>query len=325
MEATYSAMAAIGFDMNYLILDFPHPVRCDDWEWHIAVDAFETALKNNQAKGAFVVGMAENIPEDYTENYNDRGIVSFYGIDEALHATEIAADIGIAWKKDPPVPVLRLADVSGDTVTLDEASAKQALSATGVPIPTGGRIDSIAAAQQLAIKLGYPVVLKTLGIAHKTEHNAVRLDLTSPEDVKQAASQLFELGDQLYLEVMKPSLVELIVGVTRDPQFGLVLTIGSGGVLVELLKDSKTLLMPASQEEIEAALASLKSAPLLAGYRGRPVADTTATVAAILAIQQYAISNSGSLIELDVNPLLIGAQGDGVFAADALIVLEEQK
>ena len=77
MEATYLSMTAIGFDMNYLILDFPHPTRCDDWEWHIAVDAFEKALKENQAKGAFVVGMAENIPEDYTDNYSERGIVSF--------------------------------------------------------------------------------------------------------------------------------------------------------------------------------------------------------------------------------------------------------
>ncbi|MCP4391467.1 MAG: acetate--CoA ligase family protein, partial [Gammaproteobacteria bacterium] len=94
MQATYTAMAAIGFDMNYLILDFPHPVRCDDWEWHIAVDAFESALNDSNAKGAFVVGMAENIPEDYTDNYSERGIVSFYGIDEALQATEVAADIG---------------------------------------------------------------------------------------------------------------------------------------------------------------------------------------------------------------------------------------
>ena len=325
MEATYRGMTSLGFDMNYLILDFPHHARCEDWEWHIAVDAFESALKHNRARGAFVVGMPENIPEEYTENFSQRGIVSFYGIDEALQATGIAADIGTAWKQELPEPVLQLAPTCGTGITLDEASAKQRLSAAGVPIPEGNCVDSNGAAPDLALSLGYPLVMKALGIAHKTEHNAVRLNLVNEADVNQAATELLKLSDQLYLETMKPTVAELIVGVTRDPQFGLVLTVGSGGILVEILKDSKSLIIPARRDEIEAAVASLKSAPLLEGYRGKPAADIAATVDAIVAIQQYAISNSGSLIELDVNPLLIGAQGEGVFAADALIVLEEQK
>jgi acyl-CoA synthetase (NDP forming) len=325
MEATYSSMTAIDYDMNYLILDFPHPMRCDDWEWHIAVDAFDKALRDNEAKGAFVVGMSENIPEEYTDNYSERGIVSFYGIDEALQATEIAADIGSAWKHEPADPVMQLAATGGNRTTLDEASAKQDLSESGVPIPAGERVDSIEAALELAAELGYPVVLKALGIAHKTEHHAVRLNLSCAEEIEQAAGELFALSDQLYLEAMKPSLAELIVGVTRDQQFGLVLTIGSGGILVELLQDAKTLLIPARRDEIEAAVAGLRSAPLLEGYRGKPPADINATVDAILAIQQYAISHANSLIELDVNPLMIGAQGEGVFAADALIVLQEQE
>ncbi len=323
MEATYSAMAGAGFDLNYLILDFPHPVRCDDWEWHIAVDAFEAALQKNDARGAFVVGMAENIPEDYTEDYSERGIVSFYGIDEALRATEIAADIGSAWQRQLPPPVLKLAPAGSRSVTLDEASAKQALAAAGVPVPAGRRADSIGQAQQVATELGFPVVLKALGIAHKTEHNAVRLNLGSAEAVGAAAGELLQISTEVYVEAMQSSLAELIVGVTRDPQFGLVLTIGSGGILVELLRDSKTLLLPASRDEITAALNELRSAPLLNGYRGRPAADIEACVDAILAVQDYALSNSDSLRELDVNPLLIGT--DGVFAADALIVLEEQE
>jgi len=325
MEAAYSAMTAIGFDMNYLILDFPHATRCDDWEWHLAVDAFEAALQKNNARGAFVVSMAENIREEYTEDYNRRGIVSFYGIDEALHATEIAADIGAAWQRECSAAVLSVANISGPGVTLDEAEAKRRLAEFSVPVPAGGRVASLAAARQLADNLGYPVVLKALGIAHKTEHNAVRLNLQSSAAVAIAAQQLFELADELYLEAMKTSQAELIVGVMRDPKFGLALTIGSGGILVELLQDSRTLLIPASAQQIESALKSLKSAPLLEGYRGRPRADFDATVQAIVAIQQFAIANSGSLLELDVNPLLIGAQGEGVFAADALIVLQEQK
>ena len=324
MEAAYTAMTANGYDLNYLIIDFPHSTRCDDWEWHIAVDAFEAALQKNNARGAFVVGMAENIREEYTEDYNRRGIVSLYGIDEALHATEIAADIGAAWRGEAATPTLPVKPLSGPGTALDEADAKARLAQYGVPVPAGARVDSVAAARQQADAIGYPVVLKALGIAHKTEHDAVRLHLQSADMVEAAAQALLGLSDRLYVEAMKPSQVELIVGVTRDPTFGLALTIGSGGILVEVLQDSATLLIPSSKQQIEAALTSLKSAPLLQEFRGRPRADIEAVVDAIEAIQQFAIAHSGSLLELDVNPLLVGAQGEGVFAADALIVLQEQ-
>jgi acyl-CoA synthetase (NDP forming) len=323
MQAAYSAMAAIGFDLNMLILDFPHPARCDDSDWHIAVDAFEAALEHNSAKGAFVVGMPENISEEYTEDFRARGIVALYGIEEAVRASEIAADIGLAWQHVEAEPVLHLAAAGSRRVTLDEADAKQRLADFGVPIPRGARVGSVAEASRQATKTGYPVVLKTLGIAHKTEQNAVRLGLASAAEVEQAAGELIALSGELYVESMHGSVAEIIAGVTRDPQFGLVLTLGSGGVLVELLQDAQTLLIPATRAEIESALQALRSAPLLRGYRGRPAADVEALLDAIMAVQGYAVAQADSLFELDVNPLLVGAVGQGVFAADALIVLEE--
>jgi acyl-CoA synthetase (NDP forming) len=326
MEAAYSGMVRNGFDLNYLILDFPHRERCEDWEWQIAVDAFEAALKKNQAKGAIVVGMPENISEDYTESFIQRGIVSLYGIDDALTATEIAADIGTAWQQPLASPVLKLATTSDASKTLDEAQAKQQLADHGVTIPPGKQLTTVPQAIQLAKQIGYPVVLKALGYAHKTELNAVRLNLDSEAEVKHAATELFDMSKTLYLEAMVQSPVaELIVGITRDAQFGLVLTIGSGGILVEILKDAQTLIIPTGRAQIENAVLSLKSAPLLDGYRGKPKADVKATVDAIIAIQDYAIAQSETLIELDVNPLLICAAGEGVYAADALIVLEEKE
>ncbi|MCP4430380.1 MAG: acetate--CoA ligase family protein, partial [Gammaproteobacteria bacterium] len=325
MEAAYSGMVGNGFDMNLLILDFPHRERCDDWEWMIAVDAYEAALKKNSAKGAIVVGMPENISEGYTESFIERGIVSLYGIDDALTATEIAADIGVAWRQSFPAPALKLNKISGKTITLDEAAAKQQLSEHGVTVPQGERLTSAGQGKEIAGRVGFPVVLKALGIAHKTESDAVRLNLNSADEIGVAATDLFKLSDTLYLEHMVQSPVaELIVGVTRDAQFGLVITIGSGGILVEILKDTQTLIIPAQREQIENAILSLKSAPLLQGYRGKAKADLRATVDAIIAIQAYAISQSNSLVELDVNPLLLCAEAKGVFAADALIVLEEK-
>ncbi len=323
MRATYDAMVALGFDFNFLILDFPRADRCDDSEWHIAVDEFGAALADHDARGALLVSMPENLSETYSDAFRERGILSLFDIDDGLAAAEIAADIGAAWRREPDPPVLALDPPAAARRTLDEAEAKAALAAHGLPLPAGGRVDSVDAALALAESIEYPVVLKALGIAHKTERNAVRLNLGGATALAAAAGELFELSATLYVEAMQPSLAELIVGVTRDPQFGLVLTVGSGGVLVELLRDSRVLIMPARRDEIEAALGGLRSAPLLAGFRGRPAADVAAAVDAVLAIQDFALANADALVELDVNPLLIGARGAGVFAVDALIVMEE--
>jgi acyl-CoA synthetase (NDP forming) len=270
--------------------------------------------------------MAENISEDFTEALMQKGIVSLYGFDEALQAAEIAADIGEAWRKPAAKPLLQLQGPDTGQVTLDEAAAKRMLAQSGFPIPAGDCVGTVQEAKDRADTLGYPLVLKALGLAHKTECNALRLNLKTADDVETAARELLKLSDQLYLETMIESVVaELLVGVTRDDQFGLLLTIGSGGVLVEIMQDSHTLLIPASRSDIENALAGLKSSPLFDGYRGNKKADIRAAVDAILAIQQFAIDQSGHLLELDINPLLLCAEGEAVFAADALIVLQEEE
>ena len=323
MERAYRGMVGNGFDLNYLILDFPHSTHCDDSEWHIAVDAFEAALEAHGARGAFVVGMPENVPESYIENYRDRGMATLLGIDDALAATEIAADIGSAWQREPAPPLLRLPAPGVRGSALDEAAAKQALAAAGVAIPTGARAATIDEAAERAAEIGYPVALKALGLAHKTERGAMRLALTGEESVRAAAAELLALGSELLVEEMFEAVAELIVGVVRDARFGLVLTLGSGGIFVEVLRDTRTLLLPAPRADIEAALDALRSAPLLHGYRGGPAADTGAAVDAILAVQAFAIAEAERLLELDVNPLLVGRRGQGACAADALIVLEE--
>ncbi len=321
MTAAYSAMVGNDFDMNFLVLDFPHAERCDDWEWMIAIEAFEAALKANNAKGALAVSMSENISENYTEAFMERGIVSLYGFEEAMWATEIAAGIGTAWQNEHAEPILKPTATHPDKITLDEASAKHCLAESGVPVPPGQLVISVQHALESAEQIGYPLVLKALGTAHKTEANAVCLNLNSPEAIADAATSLFELSKQLYLEsLVEDVIAELIVGVTHDTQFGLVMTIGSGGILVEIMKDSHTLVIPATRNQVENVFTELKSAPLFAGYRGKPKADVKAAVDAIMAIQQYAIDTSNRLLELDVNPLLLCADGKGVFAADALIV-----
>jgi len=210
------------------------------------------------------------------------------------------------------------------SINPDEASAKALLSAYGLPVPKGLEAASTDEAAGAAHDLGFPVALKALGVAHKSEAGAVRLNLGSAADVEAAARALGAIGDGLLVEKMTTDAVaELIVGVTRDPQFGLLMTIGAGGVLVELLGDSASLLLPTRDEEILAAILSLKTAPLLQGFRGRPGSDVQAAVAAARAIADFAEAHADTLEELDVNPLLVRPEGQGAVAVDALIRMRQ--
>jgi acetyl-CoA synthetase len=116
-------------------------------------------------------------------------------------------------------------------------------------------------------------------------------------------------------------VTEIIVGVQRDAQFGLSLTLGAGGILVELLQDACTLLFPLERAHVEAALARLKVWPLLAGFRGGAVGGVPALVEAVMAIAAYAQAHADTVLELDVNPVLVLPAGQGVLAVDALVRL----
>jgi acyl-CoA synthetase (NDP forming) len=356
MTSTFTAMVSGGFDLDMLVLDFPRTDRCSDADWWPTVRAFEAALKANDARGAIVASMAENLPEAHADDLLASGIVPLHGIEEAMAAAEAAAFVGKAWAKTPPSGLPAISPSRGEIkhvefapspvgssaattrlisppegemagrpeggvqrVTLDEATTKSLLASSNLPVPAGRRVSSVSEALAAAQTLGLPVALKSLGLAHKSEHGAVRLNLRTPAEIEAAATALLPLGTGLYVERMiENAVAELIVGVSLDPVFGALLTIGSGGVLVELLADTATLLLPASRDEIEAALRSLKLFPLLDGYRGRPKGDVTAAIDTILAISGFVVENEGRIVELDINPLIVCERG--AFIADALLV-----
>jgi succinyl-CoA synthetase beta subunit len=211
--------------------------------------------------------------------------------------------------------------VHGEPRLLDEAESKRLLAAHGLAIPHGRVVATAHEATGAATALGYPVALKALGIAHKTEAGAVALNLADADAVAEAAWRM-PVGRGLLVERMVAGVVaELILGVLRDPAHGLALTIGAGGVLAELMFDTATLMMPATEEEVRAALAGLRVAPLLRGFRGRAPGDVEAALRAAMAVQDFALANADRLLELDVNPLIVTP--DGAVAADALVRLSQ--
>lgn len=324
LTAIMTAMVSGGFDLNISLVDFPRSDRCDDEGYWTLVRSFESALKTNDARGAVVSLLPEGMPEHYANRLMARGILSVAGIAELLDAAEAAAFIGAAWRTPQAQPLANTGARTSEAkrVMLDEARAKELLAEAGLPVPMGERVGNAGSAAASAKALGFPVALKALGVAHKADVGAVRLNLKDAESVLSAANDLLPLGTGLYVERMVSGAVaELIVGFTIDPVLGHAMTLGTGGVIVELLRDSATLLLPATHHEIEAALHALKLFPLLDGYRGRPRADIEAAIAAIAGIAEFVHKRAGEINELDINPLIVCAKGEGAWIADVLLVL----
>ncbi|NKC14431.1 MAG: CoA-binding protein [Gammaproteobacteria bacterium] len=203
----------------------------------------------------------------------------------------------------------------------DEQQSKAALAGYGITIPPH-RLCSAAQATKAAEQIGFPVVVKAVSseLVHKTEAGALRLYQQNTESVSTAVNEMAHLSDRFLVEKMVQNPVaEIIVGVSRDPQFGLTLLIGAGGIVVELLKDTVPLLLPLTRADITEALRSLKVYPLLEGFRGKPAGDIDAFIDTVEKVAAYALDHYDTLLELDINPLLVRPEGEGVVAVDALI------
>ncbi|KSV93344.1 acetate--CoA ligase family protein [Sinorhizobium sp. GL28] len=317
----FTAMMKGGYAINLVVLDFPRLDRCDPTDWETTCHAVIDAARATGARAGIVASLGENMPEATALFLMKAGVVPFFGIEEALAAIETAADIGAAWAKPAPPRLLDGGVASAaDAVTLSEHEAKVELAASGLKVPEGRTAATAEEAANAAEALGFPVVLKGLGVAHKTEAGAVKLNLASRDDVYAAAKAMAAVASGYLVEKMvaKP-VAELIIGAMRDPVAGPVLTIGAGGILVELLDDSAILTLPTTPEAINEAIAGLKIRKLIDGYRGGPAGDFAALVEAVAAAASYVVSNASKLEELDINPLMVLPNGQGAVAADALI------
>jgi acetyl-CoA synthetase len=315
---TFTALLDTSVDLHLLVLDLPRVDRCDGADWRTALDAFVTAQQRSGARAAVVTSLAEGMPEPLAEELLAAGIVPLQGIGDAMRAVAAAAQIGCAQRDaaswlppDPPGTTL-----DGDaSMQLDEATAKGLLRAAGLSVPDGVVVRDAAECGEAADHLGYPLVLKLVSssVAHKSVIGGVATDLRDRREVVSAFATMKGLGERFLVEAMvRDARAELLVGVQRHPHTGLLLTVGAGGVLVELLKDSANALLPTSRAEVLAALQRLRIWPLL-------TADVDEVVAAVVRIADCARDLGDALIELEVNPLLVCA--GGAVAVDALIRL----
>ena len=332
--ACFAGMLGADFEASMLILDFPRADRCTGADWDVTIAAFLGAVRASPAAEGTVrivaSSLGENLPEAAAAALIATGVLPANGLDKALLAVAAAAQIGEAWARPAPAALPEASPLEvGETVTWDEVRSKAALAAIGVPVPSGRllsltELETLCCDETALLPAPFPLVLKAAGadLAHKTELGGVVLGLSSRAALLAAAHRMTGHGGIFLIEEMVGGTVaELIVGIGRDPQFGLFMTLGAGGIFVELLRQVEQVLLPASRTEIEAALARLPLYGVLAGYRGRAGCDMPALVDAIEAIAAFAITHGDRLEELDVNPLL--ALPKGAVAVDALIRMRE--
>jgi acyl-CoA synthetase (NDP forming) len=204
---------------------------------------------------------------------------------------------------------------------LDEAEGLALLRDWGVPVVAAEVAGDLEGALAAAGRVGWPVALKTAvpGVAHKSDVGGVRLGLDGPEELAAAYRDLAaRLGPRVLVAAMAGPGVELALGVVVDPQFGPLVMVAAGGVLVEVLGDRRFALPPVEHRQAMAMLDRLAVRPLLDGVRGAPPADLDAVARAVVDLSVLAVDLGDRLAALDVNPLVAGS--DGCLAVDALVV-----
>jgi Succinyl-CoA synthetase, beta subunit len=198
---------------------------------------------------------------------------------------------------------------------VDEYVAKKSLEKYGLKIPKTEKC-LLSDALLVSDQIGYPVVLKALGSAHKSELGEVFLNLENQESVKNALKKISK-KHVIIEKMIGNAIVELLVGIVHDPAHGMLLTIGAGGILTEIVSDTSSFLLPSSEDEVLKCFNQLKVSKIAKGYRGFSGVDVNQIVDAIMKIQEFVLDNRDKVFEIEINPLIVTSSE--VIVADALI------
>jgi acetyl-CoA synthetase len=327
MRKLFDTVLRAGYDAVGFVLDSPPDSTAGAAAFVAAIEQYIAAAAGAPSRAVLISSLPETISPTLRRRCLETGVVPLQGLREALEALDFAGAVGECWHSGTTVALARPAGAITTPVrTLSEPEGKAALLNCGVPVPASRTVPA-SAAGAAASALGFPVVIKVVSaqLVHKSEAGGVVLNLRDGPEAEGAAQRLGALSATLLVEQMiEDGVLEVLVGIVVDPQFGLTLALGAGGVLTELLRDSVTLLPPFSTVTIGNALQRLRIAPLLQGFRGRPPADVAALVELILAVTRFATARIETLVEMDVNPVIVRPVGKGAVAVDAMIRLRSE-
>ncbi|HKG56948.1 MAG TPA: acetate--CoA ligase family protein [Candidatus Limnocylindrales bacterium] len=348
-RAAFDALAASGaYDVLAIVHDFPY--RSLPSEVAVAADVTRALIAATRDRPDILpvyVSLTSGEPPPQTVGLLEaegggmpilRGAVEAFTAIAALGRWEAArAARAVAGARRPAWPAIAAARTSwgfdaspaaarsGDTKTLNEAASLEMLAAHGLPVTAFARAATPDAAVAVATALGFPVAVKldAEGVGHKTEIGGVRLALPDPESVAAAARDLLRLAVAgakprgVVVQPMAPAGVELIVGARRDPQFGVVVLVGFGGVVAEALDDVAIRLAPVTLAEAREMLGALRGSAVLGPFRGRAAVDLDAVARIVVAAGDLVLARP-AILELDLNPVIAAANGATI--VDALVV-----
>lgn len=272
------------------------------------------------------------VPAEYIEGLRKVGIPWFPSTERAYRAIARLADLAkrdLTDRSGEPLEVPGLEAASG---VVPEYKAKELLRPLGVLFPESAFAPTADEAAAAAEVIGFPVVMKAQAAAlgHKSDAGGVILNLKSVDDVREAFERMYgnvanydasiQL-DGVLIEKMGRMGTEMIVGGKNDPEWGPVVLAGFGGVTAEILKDVKLFTPDMDQAAVHRGLLDLKQAALLMGYRGSPALDVAALAGLIVQVGRIMAGNS-SIREIDLNPVIVYPEGEGVIALDALMLVE---
>ncbi|MEJ8858778.1 acetate--CoA ligase family protein [Variovorax robiniae] len=285
------------------------------------------------AKPILPVWMSRRLGPGF-ELMEQRGLGPFTSLSSALSALRkavgsgdpVAASVEREGATDPSQ------DCAADRLFASgEAAAKQMLSRAGIPVPEGILAKTPEEAADAAEKLGFPVVMKVASeqILHKTEVNGVRLSILSTQQATSTFRDIVGTVGILRPEARIDGVLvekmfdergrEMLVGIHTDEVFGRVITVGLGGIFVELLKDVSHRMLPISEGDAKQMLGELRHAAWLNEFRNRPAADIEALEALLVRISSFAMEHT-EIEEAEFNPVWVGPKGEGAYALDALIL-----
>lgn len=311
----------------------------------IALDYGETTTRMadniiNAQKGCAApivpIWMSDRLGEGY-QRLVAAGFAPPRSVGKAISAIGRWVEYG-RWRRANPdmrpvvLPPLAAPLQEGATRSLSEALAKQQLREAGVALLPNVLATSAEEARALADRMGYPVVAKIASeqIVHKSDIGGVQVGLQDGAQVAAAWRDIMASVarhkpeakvDGLLIEKMAPrGGVELMIGVTRDPVFGHVMTFGLGGIYVEIFRDVTRRLLPIGPRDAAAMVREMRCFPLLDGARGRPAADVAALEELLVRISDFVVRHGERIEEMDLNPVWVGAKGEGAMPLDAVII-----
>ena len=329
----HEVIKSLNPDFSILIQDYPL-LGLDETKIYYLNDAigFSEVISEQKIPGAIISTISENIDRETREQLIARGVAPLQGIGDGLAAIKNVVE----WFKNKKNINKKLIFNSKKTIEirntnyLNEFDAKKILSSKKLPIP----VSIICSVENIIKKskvIGFPVVLKALhkDLIHKTEYGAVKIDIKNEIQLKVVLDNMKSNLDKKFpnlninnflIERMEPEpICELVIGIKRDKVFGIVVTIGAGGIFVDLFKDFKIMVAPVTQKEIIDQLMSLKISQMLTGYRGSKVAKINNIVQFINTLLLLMDDTELKIAEIEINPLFV--YENQVKAVDAVIAV----